>query len=383
MHESILFVDDDTNILAGYKRHFHAHFNVETATSGQQGLEVLALQGPFAVVVADYRMPGMDGNQFLTKAKEVSPDTVRMMLTGHAELSQAIDVINEGHIFRFLTKPCSQEILMKAIQAGLEQYRLVTAERELLGKTLGQSIRLLTDVLSLANPVAFSQMLNIRKIVRKIITNMGLLDSWQFELAAMLSQIGCIALPPRVLGKTHAGEPLTKSEENVYASHPAIGYKLLADIPRLGSVPWMVRDQQKPYSDYGNGKPASRDTAAEIGAQIIKVAVDYDHFIHSGMSHTEVVQKMAEYPRIYNPDVIYALGDEIILQAEYMVKTINAEEVEVGMIANEDIRSKNGEILVTKDQEISYLVLERLIFNAEGNGVVEPFRMLIPKSPEL
>jgi hypothetical protein len=141
----------------------------------------------------------------------------------------------------------------------------------------------------------------------------------------------------------------------------------------------MVRDQQKEFADFRNGKPASGDPHAELGAQIIKAAVDYDRFIHSGMSHTEVVKKMAEYSRIYNPDVIHALGDEDILQGEFLVKMINAEAVEVGMIANEDIRSKNGEIVVMKDHEISYLVLERLIFTAKESGVIEPFRVLVPK----
>lgn len=380
MPESILFVDDDANILAGYKRQLRLLYNVVTATSGQQGLEVLALQGPFAVVVADYRMPGMDGNQFLAKAKEVSRDTVRMMLTGHADLNQAIEVINEGYIFRFLTKPCSPESLINALQAGLEQYHLITAERELLEKTLGNSVRLLTDVLSLANPVAFSQMLNIRKIVRKITANMHLRDSWQYELAAMLSQIGCITLPSGVLEKVHVGEILLKGEESMYASHPTIGYKLLVDIPRLGSVPMMVRDQQKEFAEYRIGKPTPGSLPAELGAQIIKAAVDYDRFIHNGMSHIEVVKKMAEYSRIYNPDVIQALGDETILQGELLVKMINAEEVEVGMIANEDVRSKKGEIVVMKDQEISYLVLERLLFTAKESGVIEPFRILVPRS---
>jgi response regulator RpfG family c-di-GMP phosphodiesterase len=378
MLESVLFVDDDANILAGYKRQLRSLYNIETAINGQQGLEILTLQGPFGVVVADYRMPGMDGNQFLSKAKEVSPDTVRMMLTGHAELSQAIEVINQGHIFRFLTKPCSQETLVKALQAGLEQYRLITAERELLEKTLGHSIRLLTDVLSLANPVAFSQMLNIRKVARKITTSMRLLDSWQYELAAMLSQIGCIALPSSVLEKMHAGETLLKGEESMFASHPTIGYKLLADIPRLGSVPLMVRDQQKEFADFRNRKSASSDLQAELGAQIIKTAVDYDRFIHGGMMHLEVVKKMAKYSRIYNPEIVQALGDEVILQGEFQVKMINVEEVGAGMIANEDIRSKNGEIVVTKDQEISYLVLERLIFTSKESGVIEPFRVLVP-----
>jgi response regulator RpfG family c-di-GMP phosphodiesterase len=222
-------------------------------------------------------------------------------------------------------------------------------------------------------------MLNIRKVVRKITENMHLRDSWQFELAAMLSQIGCIALPPSVLEKVHTDGALTKKEESVYASHPTIAYKLLADIPRLGSIPLMVRDQQKLYADYQNGKQTFGDPNAELGAQIIKVAVDYVRFIHGGKSHLEIVKKMAKYSRIYHPGIINALGTDIILQGEHQLRIINVEDIEVGMIANEDIHTKNGELLVMKDQEISYLVLERLAFMAKERGVIEPFRVLVPK----
>src|SRR3989304_3060935 len=148
MSEKILFVDDDINILAAYRRQFHGQFQLETAPSGTEGLEYLVQPEGIAVVVADYRMPGMDGVQFLRKAREIAPDTVRMMLTGYAELSQAIEAVNEGSIFRFLTKPCSPETLLQAIQAAFTQYRLIHAEHELLENTLSNFIRLLTEMLS-------------------------------------------------------------------------------------------------------------------------------------------------------------------------------------------------------------------------------------------
>jgi response regulator RpfG family c-di-GMP phosphodiesterase len=378
MDERLLFVDDEPNILAGYKRQLRTQFNVETATSGQQGLELLTIQGPFAVVVADFRMPGMDGVQFLTRAREVSPDTVRMMLTGHAELAKAIEAVNEGNIFRFLTKPCPPESLIKALTAGLDLYRLVISERELLEKTLSNSIRLLTEVLSLVKPAAFSQTLRLRKIVRQMTIHLKLYDAWQYELAAMLSQIGSIALPPYVLEKAYAGEPLSKIEESMFASHPMIGYKLLLPIPRIGAVPAMVRDQRKIFGDYGP-PPPGEDRKAALGAQMLKTAIDYDRLIDQGMSHHEIIKKLIEQTHWHNPEVVRALGDNEILKEEWIVKVVDVSAVEVGMLAGEDILSKDGQVIAPKNQEVSGLVLERLLLTAQSIGLVEPFCVMLPK----
>ena len=119
MDEKILFVDDEENVLAAFRRQFKKTFNLETASNSILGLEVLQTEGPFAVVIADFRMPEMDGIQFLSRVKEISPDTVRIMLTGHADLNTAIDAVNSGNIFRFLTKPCPVDILTNAIEIGI------------------------------------------------------------------------------------------------------------------------------------------------------------------------------------------------------------------------------------------------------------------------
>ncbi|PYX95051.1 MAG: hypothetical protein DMG71_10630, partial [Acidobacteria bacterium] len=132
MSEKILFVDDEPAVLEGYKRLLHKEFSIDTAVGGVEGLTAIAQRGPFAVVISDLRMPGMDGVQFLSKVRTASPDTVRMALTGYADIDSAINAVNEGSIFRFLTKPCPKETLAKAVTAGLMQYRLITAEKELL-----------------------------------------------------------------------------------------------------------------------------------------------------------------------------------------------------------------------------------------------------------
>ena len=123
MENRILFVDDDSNILDGYKRQLRKQFSIETAEGGEKGLEAVKNNGPFAVIVSDLKMPGMDGNQFLAHVKEISPESTRILLTGYADLRSAIEAINNGRIFRLLTKPCDKIDLIQTLENGIEQYQ--------------------------------------------------------------------------------------------------------------------------------------------------------------------------------------------------------------------------------------------------------------------
>src|SRR5262245_51674395 len=132
MSERILFVDDEENLLAAVARQLRKEFDVETALGGELGLEAIDRNGPYAVVVSDMRMPGMDGIEFLRRVKDRMPDAVRMMLTGNSDLGTAMQAVNEGRIFRFMTKPCPPDMLAASLRSGLEQHRLITAERDIL-----------------------------------------------------------------------------------------------------------------------------------------------------------------------------------------------------------------------------------------------------------
>jgi len=126
----VLFVDDDPKILAAFQRQLRKKVTIETVESGAEGLEVLRRNGPFSLVVTDYCMPSMNGIEFLGRAREIAPETVRIMLTGSADLGAAIQAVNQGNIFRFLTKPCSPENLLEAVQAGIHEYRRTHKERK-------------------------------------------------------------------------------------------------------------------------------------------------------------------------------------------------------------------------------------------------------------
>ncbi|MCX8054340.1 MAG: SpoIIE family protein phosphatase [Ignavibacteria bacterium] len=134
MNKKILFVDDEINVLHGYRRNLRSLFDVHIANSGSEALKIISEQGDFAVIISDYRMPEMDGIELLHKVKEISPDTIRIILTGFADMQIAIEAINEGNIFRFLTKPLPTDKLINSINDALEQYRLITTEKELTRK---------------------------------------------------------------------------------------------------------------------------------------------------------------------------------------------------------------------------------------------------------
>ncbi len=104
MFSSILFIDDDFNLLKSFKRALSQEFRVVTAETPEEGLRIMEHEGPFAVIVSDMKMPGMNGVEVLSYAQEINPDTVRVLLTGYADQQSAIDAVNIGNIFRFLTK---------------------------------------------------------------------------------------------------------------------------------------------------------------------------------------------------------------------------------------------------------------------------------------
>jgi FixJ family two-component response regulator len=129
--ERVLFVDDETAVLDAFQRLLRSSFDIRTASSGEEGLLALERDGPFGVVVSDMQMPGMNGAEFLARVRQKAPTTVRMLLTGHADMHSAIDAVNRGQILHFLTKPCPNDVLVAAINSGLDQYRTVMEEKEL------------------------------------------------------------------------------------------------------------------------------------------------------------------------------------------------------------------------------------------------------------
>lgn len=310
MMEKILCVDDNPNILADYKRRLHKKFDIEVAQSGEQGIEVLNNKGPFAVVVSDIRMPGMDGIEFLTKVKECSPDSVQIVLTGYLELQTLVDAVNKGKIFGFLLKPCPIKDFVKTLKEGIAQYQQIKHERELAQKTLYATVRALTKILNIVNPAALRRTSRIIRYVKHIVHELQLPKRWQFELAGTLSQIGCIALPSDIFDKVYNNIPLLHPEQKMFEAYPQIGYELLTDIPELETVANMIKGQRGSFGMYIEVKDnLTKDEIVGLGAQILKVSLDLDRLRVSGMSHEDALAKMGNsQTEDYNWKIMNALS---------------------------------------------------------------------------
>ena len=369
----ILCVDDEPHVLEGLERTLFEQFEVATAPSGAAGLELLKTDGPFAVVVSDMRMPEMDGAAFLAHVRKAVPDTVRVLLTGQADLDAAIAAVNEGQIFRFLSKPCAPDVLQQSMQAAAEQYRLVTAEHDLLKHTLGGSVKVLTEALSLASPTAFSRSGLIKNYVKHMASRLGLADVWKYELAAMLCQIGCIALPPGTLDKVYVGQPLSEEEQRLFDAHPETGHRLLANIPRLESVAEMVKRQRDPYPE----EPCA-EGEIELGAGMLRVALAIDRLVANGISVQAAVDRLQKRRRLANPKLLAALSDFQGQDSTDVVKAVRVSELRTHMVLEQDIRAKDGNMVVGKGGELNSAVLEMLRNVSRGVGIVEPIRVRIP-----
>jgi len=371
----ILLVDDDYNILAAYKRHLFKKFEVVTAESGTDGLVLLKEQGPFSVVVSDFRMPEIDGIQFLSAVRKAAPDTVRVMLTGQADMKAAIDAINKGNLFRFLTKPCPIEDLIKTLNDAVEQYQLIISERELLEKTLKGSIKILMDILSLVNPVAFSQSSRIRNMSRKLAVRLNVENSWQVELAAMLSQIGCVTIPGDILEKRYKGQELTVQEKEIYLSHPQAGKKLLVNIPRLEEIAEAISCQEELYDV--RGFSSDRPRGIPLASRILKAVLDYDVLLATGKTPVKSVEAMRSRDGFYDPSVLDALETEANnIKEGFIIRAMFVKDILPGMVLSDDIKDKAGSVLIPKGNEISEVIKARLINFASFGNVVEPIKIL-------
>jgi len=274
MNNRVLLVDDDPSILSAYRRNLRKLFDIETAENGAVGLQMIKERGPFAAVVSDFRMPGMDGIQFLSQVKQLAPDTVRVMLTGQADIQMSIQAINEGSIFRFLTKLCNMVHFTNALRVSIKHYHLVESERELLNKTLMGSIKVMIDTLSLVSPVAFNQSSRIRTLANHIAKQLGIQDLWEIDMAALLSQIGCVTIPNEILEKKFSGQSLTQQENEVFSSHYQTGKNLLINIPRLEGIAQSIAYQAKQYDGGGMPNDGIKGEQIPISARILKVAID-------------------------------------------------------------------------------------------------------------
>jgi response regulator RpfG family c-di-GMP phosphodiesterase len=378
MNSKILLVDDDRNMLATTERILRNKFDVETAQGSAAALVKINSSGPYAVIVADRQMPEMDGVQLLNKVKELSPDTVRLMLTGNAELESVIRVVNESNIFRFLTKPCPTNLLTKALEDALKLHQLVVSEKELLNKTLNGSIKLLTDILSMVEAPSFGDSQTLRDAITNATARLGLDNAWEIHLAAMLAPIGNVTVPPETLVRARAGQPLSKAEEQMLAHTPESAARLLANIPRLEGVAQIVRYQNKAFDGSGMPQDTVTGTAIPAGARLLKIITDFMDLQRAGKPQAEVFEAMRARQGRYDLALLTAFQKSFDGQASVRVSAarstaaVTAKDLTTGMILRSNVETKDGILIMRAGHQINGMTLEKILNFASVVGVKEP-----------
>jgi hypothetical protein len=246
----------------------------------------------------------------------------------------------------------------RTLTAALVQYRLVTAEKQLLEQTLSGSIQVLTEVLSLVNPAAFSRAERARRYIHHIVTSMNLPNVWQYEVAAMMSQLGCVTLSSETIEAVYRGEKLSSTEQAQYDAHPSVAYDLLSRIPRLEPIARMIEHQHRPLPDSSAVDPEMADM--RLGTEILRLTLAYEKLIHQGTSRSEAVHSLSRQNKHFSPEFFRALVELDPNSEEGEIKQCRIEALVSGMILQQEIRTSEGALLVSKGQEVTSTLLSKL-----------------------
>ena len=363
----VLFVDDEPAALAGLKLAHFKQYDIRLAESGEQGLALLRAETDIAIVVSDMRMPEMDGAAFLAKVREQAPAAVRLLLTGHADMDAAARAVNEGRIFRFLTKPCSPHDMRLALAAAAQMHELVTAESVLLQKTLVGSVKAVVNVLGLTNPEALGRAMRVKNKARIAAQSLSPESQWGVEFAAMFSQIAAASLPEGTVRKLYRGAHLSNAETEQLVNATDAIQAILADIPRLEPVTRILGEltdlARRPLKGEGI------EVRAEQPARLLHAVIDLEALESSGQSLRQALTSMRQQEARYGTTTLDALAALLEETPKIDVAAFRPMDLKDGMVLAEDLRTTDGLLLLPRGFELT---------RSSCVHIVERFRHCLP-----
>jgi len=343
MNEKILFVDDEPHVLASIKRSLRKQFCVDTAQSGPEALEALDQKGPYAIIVSDMQMPEMNGAELLSLAKEKSPHTVRMMLTGNADQQTAIDAINRGDITRFLSKPSSATQIADALQQGLKQYRQVRNSTASFADRLLPFIRLYSEALSLSDPARFQQLSRLQYNCVEMARILKLPNLVEIEIIATLSQLSSVTLPRELAIKRATSLALTEDEEIQIRAQAELTETLIREIPELTQIANAVGNQQQ-----------STPEDQPIESVIIELLIEIDKKIAAGMSAEQALESIHD-SSLCCQSKVFAAAQTLFQTSINSLNRPSPIDLSVGSILDQDLFGSDGTLILAKGHTITEL----------------------------
>lgn len=353
----ILCVDDEPRVLEALRRHLRERFEVLTATSGAEAIDILGKHKDLAVVVSDMRMPEMDGATLLRHTRALRPSTVRILLTGQADMAAAIKAINEGQIFRFLTKPCAPEQFLSVMDEAIRQYELIAAERVLLQRTLVGAIKAMTDIMTLLSPTVVGRAQRLKRRVSALASELHLDDRWQVEVAALLSQLGHVSLPDFLIHKLSRGRELDAEESTRVRNATRAACRLIARVPRLEPVSAVLAALNDPVAE---ADPLVPSSANPKHVQVLRLAIEVERLEEQGLrgeAVLEALQASGDYP-VSLLDALRALQKE---QHDALERAeVPVADLAVGMVLDEDVRTTRDLLVAPRGCEVTLSFIEHI-----------------------
>jgi len=367
---NIMAVDDNPanlKLLEGMLR--QQGYQVRSFPRGRLAL-ASAAENPPELILLDINMPEMNGYEVCERLKldgKLSKVPV-IFLSALGETADKMKAFQSGGV-DYVTKPFQLEEVQARVDTHIKLQRAQQAEHDLLEKTLTGAVRALTDLVHLTAPGLAVRSEAIRSIVVHITRRMATPESWQYELAATLSLIGCLTLPDEAFEKAYRCQDVSDAEDRMFRAHPGSGAHLLSNIPRLETVAEMIRGQMAEATG-----PAQ--SAAESGARMLGIAVELDRRIFRGVPFTVALQELTAMPERFDPAMLEALGDYETPKVASELDQVWVHELRVSMILAEDVLTKDGKMtIVRKGSTLTNTLIERISNFRKVRGVQEPIRV--------
>jgi putative two-component system response regulator len=350
---SILVVDDTPeNLYVLSDMLKNKNYEVRPVLNGALAL-MAAKNKPPDIILLDIRMPEMDGYEVcrIMKADKKLKDIPIIFISALSETLDKVKAFAAGGV-DYITKPFQFEEVNARIKTHLE---LMNSKRELqslLSDTLTGSIKIMADILTLISPQSFFQSSRHKHFIKETLQVLGISETWTIEIAAMLSTLGCVAVPAHILKKKFSPDLLNEDELKILRLHPQLGAQLISQIPKLGTVAEIIRNQLDPPVASSDIELLSSNLI--LGSQMLKFFNDYDGFVSSSANSLAALKKMETADYKYPVVLLRALKK--ILEKDfltYIKRDVKFSELEEGMILEEDIRLPNGAKLMETQTELS------------------------------
>ena len=407
----ILLVDDEANILKSLKRVFRKQdYTIYTTTSPTEGMNIIH-QESISLVLSDQRMPEMNGSEFLAQVKNESPDTMRILLTGYSDMEAATQAVNDGGIYKFLSKPWEDELLKLTVGRALEKYDLkeenkklteltkqqneslnqinqslekkvqertleIAEKNKLLEQRIFETIKIFSRILNLRNPLMSNHGKRVEAAVRYMAEQLDLRenDKEQISIAALLHDVGMIGMPDNIVNTNFTRLSETKQEQ--FKQHTIIGENCVKLISGFETVAGMIRSHHEHID--GTGYPDKLlGEAIPLGSRIIAIADAYDEMVNAGnikpQAALETIKQQAG--TLYDPNLIPLFRDYLessgVQKQDEIEKVTRLDNLEPGMVLSRELLTVNQTLLAPEKTTITESLIQKLKNFQNTNPIVD------------